>query len=410
MSGKSMRRTTGLTRGHGRLARSAILIAPALAVLAGLVAGVPAASAVTGHVSAAKASTGCLHATGPFRVDGTEVIGAGNRVFVPYGTTVPGLANVITKRNEQGKPANGWPVTEPADLRKINATASSWCGNTVRLQISQDNLLGDLGKSFSTAYMNAIKKEVALAEHDHLVVVINDQTETSNLSFQLAPTPGTETFWKDIIKVYGSDKQVIFDLFNEPRLTGLSGSAMWRTWNAGGSYLGRNYVGMAKLARDLRAVDKRNLFWVEGPDYADTFAGMERDHALLSTSGVIYAIHHPAGDHDTAAWYDDFGYLVNTHVAPVVIGEWTNYRPIKNANSECWGNAPTKVPVFLRYLAGHGIGMTAYQLANGLLTTSDQDLATTTSFQHGWTCQVSPKPTNEGAGQLIKAWFKAHNS
>jgi hypothetical protein len=74
---------------------------------------------------------------------GTEVIGAGNRVFVPYGTT---------------------------------------------------------------AYMNAIKKEVALAEHDHLVVVINDQTETSNLSFQLASTPGTETFWKDIIKVYGSDK------------------------------------------------------------------------------------------------------------------------------------------------------------------------------------------------------------
>jgi hypothetical protein len=383
------------------------LIAPAMAVLAaGLTGGASAAGAATAntaagnHAGAAAASTACLHATGPFHVDGTEVIGAGNRVFVPYGITVPGLANAN----------GGWRATEQKDLRKIDATANLWCGNTVRLQVSQDNLLGNLGKSFSTPYMKAIKKEVARAESHHLVVVINDQTETSGLSYQLAPTPGTETFWKDLIRVYGSDKQVIFDLFNEPRTTGLSVPAMWSLWNSGGSYHGNNYVGMAKLARDLRAADKRNLFWIEGPDYADTFAGLERNHALLHTGGVVYAVHHPAGSHDTAAWYDDFGYLVNTDVAPVVVGEWTNYRPIKSANSECWPDAPTKVPVFLRYLAAHGIGMTAYQLADGLLTTSDTNLGTTTSFQHGWSCRVSPTPTDEGAGQLIKAWFRTHNS
>ena len=50
------------------------------------------------------------------------------------------------------------------------------CANTVRLQLSQDNLLGPNGTGFDQSYMNAIESEVALAESYHLVV-LNDQTE-----------------------------------------------------------------------------------------------------------------------------------------------------------------------------------------------------------------------------------------
>jgi len=166
---------------------------------------------------------------------------------------------------------------------------------------------------------------------------------------------------------------VIFDLFNEPRTYSGSMSAAqeWGLWHNGGTFEGVRYIGMARLAADVRAAGAKNLFWAEGPNYAHSFAGMVRQHAVLATPNVVYAFHHPSGARDTAQWYTDFGYLTSTRVGPVVDGEWTNYIPFGQANSECWPDAPAAVPVYLRYLAAKGIGMTAYQLATGLLVTSD---------------------------------------
>jgi Cellulase (glycosyl hydrolase family 5) len=394
-----VRRMAGLPRSGG-LPRWPSLVSVSALLLATAVSGAdagPAASAATAP------SAACRHATGPFHVSGTKVRGAGGRVFVPYGITVPGLAN----RN--------WKASVSKDLTKIRATARFWCANTVRLQVAQDNLIGDTGHVFAPKYLAAIKREVALAERRHLVVVLNDQTETApkSVTFQLGPTPGTETFWKDLIPVYGSDRQVIFDLFNEPRTfsTGMSQAQEWRLWHSGGTFNGFRYIGMAKLAADLRAAGAHNLFWAEGPDFAATLAGLERQHALLTSPDVVYAIHHPAGGHNTSAWFKDFGYLINTGVAPVVDGEWTNYRPFRKPNAECWRNAPRKVPVFLKYLADHGVGMTAYQLAAGLLVKSDSHLADPTTISaRTWTCAVARGPTRQGAGALIMRWYRAHNS
>ena len=45
--------------------------------------------------------------------------------------------------------------------------------------------------------------------------------------------------------------------------------------------------GMAGLAAYVRStLGARNLFWVEGPDNADSFAGMVNHGALLKVSGV----------------------------------------------------------------------------------------------------------------------------
>src|SRR5450755_232013 len=388
-------RVAGLAR-VGRLVRWQSLVT--VAALATAVSGVAAGP---GASSATAASAPCRHAVGPFHVSGTQVLGAGRKVFVPYGITVPGLANA------------NWRGSRAKDDSKIDATASAWCANIVRLQVSQDTLIGLNGAGFSAAYLAAIKSEVSRAERHHLVVVINDQTETAPVSFQKGPTPGTEKFWKDLITVYGSAKQVIFDLFNEPRTfsAGMSQAQEWGLWRNGGTFDGAKYIGMAKLAADLRAAGARNLFWAEGPDFSATFAGLESQHALLTTPGIVYAIHHPAGAHDTAAWFGDFGYLINTHVAPVVDGEWTNYRPFGKPNSECWSDAPTKVPVFLRYLASHGVGMTAYQLAAGLLVKPNASLATPTMINaKTWRCTVKKNATGQGAGSLIRRWYRAHNS
>lgn len=391
-----------LARGRGLVGATALTLIIALAA-----AGTGAASAATtagraAGTPAASAAAGCRHATGPFRVSGIRVHGRGGTTFVPYGITVPGLAN----RN--------WQASVSKDLAKIRATAAAWCANTVRLQVAQDNLIGNTGGTFAPRYLTAIKREVALAERRGLVVVLNDQTETApaSVTFQKGPTPGTEKFWKDLIPAFGSARQVIFDLFNEPRTfsSGMSQASEWRLWHSGGTFEGSRYIGMAKLARDLRAAGSRNLFWVEGPDFAATLAGLVRQHAKLGTSNVVYAFHHPAGVHKTSAWFKDFGYLINTRVAPVVDGEWTNYRPFGQPNAECWGDARKQVPVFLRYLASKGIGMTAYQLDAGLLVTPGGGLTTPTRIGASWTCQVASGRTRQGAGAKILGWYRKHNS
>lgn len=393
----------------GRLLRAGSALALVAAVMVTAVPGVAAGSTAATDTAAALS---CRHAVGPFRVvKHTKVVDGHGRRFVPYGITVPGLANW----------GHGWHKTMSADLRKIAATANYWCANMVRLQLSQDSLIGVHGDKFYPSYLKAIKREVSLAEKHHLVVVLNDQTETapaSIRSYQMGPTPGTEKFWKDLIPVFGTKSQakhVIFDLFNEPTFNrGTTQGQMWRLWHNGGTYRGAKYIGTEKLARDLRAADRRNLFWVEGPDYAASFSGMERHNARITrVANFVYDFHHPAGGHNQAAWHNDFGYLVITHIAPVVDGEWTNYIPWKKANSECWKNAPTKIPVYLRYLAKYHIGMTGYQLARGLLVKSNRNLRNPTTIHSAtWKrlrCGPTRSPANEGAGAAIMNWYRRHN-
>src|SRR5208282_5669837 len=127
--------------------------------------------------------TSCRAAAGPFSVHGTQVFDQGGQAFVSYGLTVPGLQML------------DWRRLTGLDLNKIAADAMDWCANTVRLQLSQDNLLGPNGTGFNQSYMNAIESEVALAERYHLVVVLNDQTEFGGpeaRSTQRGPTAATE--------------------------------------------------------------------------------------------------------------------------------------------------------------------------------------------------------------------------
>ena len=402
---------------RGVVAGSAVAVAAAVggataADAAPVGAGAPIGlAAAAGNAAASSAATACHKAVGPFSVNGTRVLSASEKPFVSYGITVPGL---------QGP---DWTSSVTLDRVKIAATATAWCANTVRLQLSQDNLLGPDGTGFNRAYMTAIEAEVSLAERYRLVVVLNDETNLATpaeQSVQRGPTPDTETFWRDLAKVYGNDPQVIFDLFNEPRMysAGMSQAQEWHLWLDGGSYHGVDYpFGMARLAAYVRnTVGARNLFWIEGPDFSASFAGMVQQRAVLHVSGVVYSVHHPAGRADTASWNADFGYLVIRGVAPVVVGEWTNYEPPPTVSptpprTSCWPDAPTTVPEFLQYLALYGIGLNAYQLQPGFLIRSYRNMAgPTTMNAKTWSCRSnSESAPGQGAGAEILAWFQQQN-
>jgi len=397
--------TAGLARTGLRLGWP--LAAGAALALATILSGAAAAPLAA---ASPRAGGSCGKAVGPFTVQGTRVLGAGGKVFISYGTTVPGL---------QGP---DWQDSVTADLDEIAATSDDWCANTVRLQLSQDNLLRPSGNGFDRGYMNAIETEVSAAESDHLVVVLNDDTELTAPGWNLeqGPTFATETFWKDLTDVYGEDPQVIFDLFNEPRMynPGMSEAQEWQLWLNGGLFEGVNYpIGMAQLAEYVRnTLDAQNLFWVEGPRYSVSFAGMVREGAVLPVSGVVYAVHHPAAPHDGSGWYADFGYLIATGLAPAVDGEWTNYEPVPTSGPEilptsCWPDAPTAVPAYLQYLSSLGIGLNVYDLQPGYMVNSSGNPADPTTINAAtWSCQSDQEPQpGQGAGSLVMAWFEQNN-
>jgi hypothetical protein len=361
--------------------------------------------------TAAKASA-CGKAVGPFTVHGTKVLAKNGSTFISYGMTVSGL--------QEGN----WTDLIESDLQKIAATANDWCANTVRIQVNQDLLLGPHGGEFNEEYMAAIESEVSLAENYGLVVVLNDETNFSPMRvrhFQADPTAETEVFWKDMTELYGHDPQMIFDLYNEPRTSvpDMGQATLWRLWLNGGTFKGVHYsFGMAHLAAYVRyTAGAHNLFWIEGPRYSLSFAGMIRYHALIHVSGVVYSIHHAQGAHDEAAWNAAFGYLVTDGIAPVVNGEFTNYEPLPNPNVDldpgyCWANAPTAVPRYLQYLANLGIGISAYQLVPGWLIKSSKHLDEPTSINpQTWSCRPDAEAQPyQSAGSLIMNYFEQRNA
>jgi hypothetical protein len=371
-----------------RLVTSAVALAAA-------VAAVVAGALVIGGSGQPASARPCRHAAGPFHRDKNIITGAGGQRFIAYGITVTGL----------GSP--GWKAHSIGDDAEIDAAAAYWCANTVRLQVFQYGLLGPghTGVIVNRTFLGIIKGEVDTALDDGLVVVINDQTEGGGGKYAPGmPTAQTKAFWKVMSRVYGSNPDVIFDLFNEPRRAVYPTEAgTWRFWKHGGDYDGQHYIGMQPLARYIRGLGAENLFWIEGPHTAGTLDEVV-SHQITGAGAVEYTINHPGGPrvpHDQAEWYTRFGYAAGK--VPMTDAEWTNY----SSTRSCWANAPTSVPAFLHYLAEKGMGLLAWTLTPGVLAAS-ADLADPTVIRSDWAC--ADTGLDEGAGSAIMNWFRQHNS
>ncbi|MBV8995598.1 MAG: cellulase family glycosylhydrolase, partial [Pseudonocardiales bacterium] len=328
-----------------------------------------------------------------------------------------------------------------------DATSAIWCGNTVRLQVSQYDVTPD-GSTCDAAFLSqALDPEVREAEADGMVAVINDTTESDPAAnAEKDPTTGTFTFWDCVAhhteqwpggQAYGQDPQVIFDIFNEPRAdacTSPNGPYDMNLWRNGGTYTGCgqmnvSYQGMDAVVYHLRQDGAQNLLWVEGPGTGNSLAGLAPSGGpsyLITDSlhRVVYSIHHPYASATVPAnsttWWNEFGYLIDhpvpVGVAPVVAGEWTNVTAAVQDNPYCWLDAPTSVPAFLSYLQKLGVGMNAYQLAIGYLLKADGPPWTdTTNYTDSpWkssycTYSSGQRPPLLGAGADIRAWFQAQD-
>lgn len=333
------------------------------------------------HLTASSMS--CHHIQGPFSVRGGYTVTAAGDRYTPYGIAVTGI--------RPGDARGHFSADISGTQAQEDAAATFWCANTVRFGVDQD-LLTSSG-SRAAGYLSAIEKVVAHAEKDGLAVVLS--MSRGRKYGEPMPTSRTLAAWRVLAAEYGRDPQVIFDVWNEPQLV------TWQQWRDGGLIAGQPYYGMEAMAGYLRGMGARNLLWVQGIQKGTTLHQIPAFH--LTTAGpVVYAFHHPLGPHTPANWASKFGFLAGRW--PVVDGEWTNYSR-SHAPWACWPDAPATVPAYLGYLAGRGIGMVAFDLAQPRLIRSPS-LTDPTTIDGDWACRTG---LNQGAGQQILSWFRQHN-
>lgn len=351
-----------------------------------------ALAGLAGTASLAHAGTAsgiCRHVTGPFHEHHNEITDSVGGRYIPYGIVVTGLGNPH------------WVQRQPGDAAEIAASADSWCANTVELQVYQLAMFNADG-SVNSTFLGLVESEVSQALGLGLVVAIDDQTEGSPANSGL-PEAQTKAFWKVLEGIYGNNTDVIFDLFNEPRrVGGDSDAAIWKYWRNGGTYQGTKYIGMQTLARYVRGLGSRNLFWIEGPRTGGTLQYVKK-YQVTKAGPLEYGVNHPGGvtsPHNAAYWNTRFGN--NASAVPMTDTEWTNYASTRS----CWANAPKSVPALLQYLAQHRMGLMAWTLSPGVLVES-ANLADPTRIKSNWACKNG---LDQGAGHQIMQFFRKYNS
>ena len=115
------------------------------------------------------------------RVSDNKIIQIDGSQFIPYGISIyGGLEDVDFTDNLPNIDA------------QIKAAVTYWHANTIRLQVSEDNLFSNINKKlgYNTKFMKELQREVNLARSLNQIVVINDQTEfTSNLAKAIGIAP-----------------------------------------------------------------------------------------------------------------------------------------------------------------------------------------------------------------------------
>jgi len=351
----------------------------------------------TGHPTISSPTTPKPSATSPAPVvvPGPSYTTSGNQIlangtaFVPYGITVFGLSY------------REWQSRLAGDEAQIDATAQTWHGNTIRIQVAPADLLD--AHPYDSAFLNAIRTEVSRAQQDGMNVILTAQDErTTKIPM---PDEAVARFWSILAPMYAGDPAVWFDLFNEPRLGGANvppTSPIWNVWQNGG----QKYVGMQSLINEVRRYAS-NVILVEGLAKAETLSGLP-SHPLTG-SNLVYAVHPyfslPRWS-TSAGWNKNWGDI--SEQVPVVVDEWGEY---ERSGGNCKPDAPRLVPKFLAYLSARNIGLIAWSLEPGVLVVNG-NLGAPTSFSPGvpFLCQDGAGIRNgQGAGASILSYFEANS-
>ncbi len=244
--------------------------------------------------------------------------------------------------------------------------ARTFRANTLRFVVSQPALDPDSGDDANSCplydpnYLAQLADAIQTARQDGFVVMImmQDEDETGDGKQAPLPTEETQHDWDLLTSVFGADRGVVFELYNEPDLDASPSS--WQLWLNGGQLDGTSYLGMQMLIDHLRGRGSQNVLVLDGlgtqvPIPGTTKTQREAAETLQNLPSVtdplnrvVYAVHpYQHGLRDESHWEEDFGTPSKT--IPVWADEWS---------------APTDIPLGLGTLHSYQV---AVDLLNFLL-------------------------------------------
>jgi endoglucanase len=381
---------------------------------------------ISGLVAAALYVALMTFVTLPAIAQGTEGIGqvtvSGNQLtrdrnpWIPHGFfqiafAVPPKAQKIPNANPNFAAAyENYSPTEYADMRNAGA-------DSVRMNIAQDGSDPENEKYFDLQWLEQVIGAVRAARAAGLTVIMSIQDETQTGDSTKAPLPddATRRVWREFAPIFGQDRGVLFELYNEPNLHPKASADQapsredWKQWAS----------AMNETLTLVRALGAVNVVVADGLVSAQQLSGAPKLNDPLNQ--IAYASHpYPSGktqaaaayNQTKAAWAEKFGDFSKTE--PVIITEW-------GVGYYCDENTPASVMKFLGYLQEHNVGLEAvawdwqeYDFASAVQNFPNPNfsslltLATPTacSAANGYTPGKGTGPdTSYGPGRMIRTWY-----
>lgn len=247
---------------------------------------------------------------GPYRVEGNRVLDQSGARHLFRGLDRPSL--------EWSRAGENLTATDFVNM-------ASWGSNVVRIALNQVYWLQN-----GEGYQRTVAATVGWA-HDAGMDVILDLhwsdaggTDPAGEQHDLADA-NSLVFWDEVASVYKDDPNVLFELYNEPRLGGGNPSTSdWQSWRDGGpSPEGFEGVGMQQLYEAVRGTGAENLVIVGGLHWAYDLS--RASEFSIDGYNVMYAS-HPYDNSNLKQpdqWDRFFGYLAADY--PVILTEFGTF-------------------------------------------------------------------------------------
>ncbi len=267
----------------------------------------------------------------------------GGALWVPHGYYMIAFEATPTKVD----PTEPWwnnaytnyTPQEFADMKTAGA-------DSVRMQVSQPGMDPTNTEGlYSQAYSNNAIAAVKAARAAGLTVILSvqDEKQSGETGPGNLPDGTTRQVWTVLAQTFGTDKGVLFELYNEPQLpANVTNYAMWATQ-------------MNMTINTVRTNGSQNVVVVDALSGGQTLTGAPT--LTDSMNEVLYASHpyvFPGTDAESqfspAAWDAKFGNFAATH--PVLISEWGEGYFHTAATTDA-------TLQFFAYLQGKNIGLEA---------------------------------------------------
>lgn len=284
-----------------------------------------------------------------------------------------------------------------AELTAIQAYGA----DTIRFQIGQP-ALDPSSSLYDPDYLKQVVTAVTQARQAGFVVMLmmQDETISGESAEHPLPTAETQNDWDLLTTAFGSDRGVVFELYNEPSLP--ETAANWQLWLDGGLVSGETEtsIGMQALVDHVRAKGAQNVIVLDGLAHAKTLQGAPTVTDPLNR--LVYAVHpYQDGSADESQWDAEFG--IPSRSMAVWADEWSAATNMQLG----LGSLPSpQVAVDLvNYLRVHSISLCTGAFDMPRFVVQDIPGWTLTNYDN-----YSASSTTEGSGTLVHNDFAANDS